>query len=58
MRVQVQRCTEEQLPEAAKLTAEVHARTHKDEPLLPESYEDPAVSIRLLADKQDVWVAT
>jgi ribosomal protein S18 acetylase RimI-like enzyme len=58
MRVQVQRCTEEQLPEAASLTAEIHARTRKNEPLLPASYEDPAVSVRMLADKEDVWVAT
>jgi GNAT superfamily N-acetyltransferase len=58
MRVQVQRCTDEQLPEAAKLTANVHARTRKEEPLLPENYEDPAVSVRQIADKDDIWVAT
>jgi GNAT superfamily N-acetyltransferase len=58
MRVQVQRCTDEQLPAAAMLAADIQARTRKEEPLLPESYEDPAVVVKQLADRQDIWVAT
>lgn len=58
MRVNIQRATGEQVAEAAKLTADVHARTRKLEPLLPESYADPAGSVQMLEGKEDIWVAT
>jgi ribosomal protein S18 acetylase RimI-like enzyme len=57
MGVHIQRATDEQVAEAAKLTADVHARTRKLEPLLPESYADPAGSLQALEGKEDIWVA-
>ncbi|GAA1680183.1 GNAT family N-acetyltransferase [Fodinicola feengrottensis] len=58
MRVQVQRCTEEQLPEAAKLAADLWARARLDEPLLPVSHEDPMLVREYLRDQGEIWVAT
>jgi hypothetical protein len=53
----IRRASDEQVAEAAKLTADLHARTRKLEPLLPESYADPAGSMLMLEGKEDIWVA-